>query len=125
MKTNPASRGLRGALAVLVAVLVFKLPATAEQKEPLPSVYETLDVHVVNLEAVVTENGQPVHGLTARDFRLSVKGKEQPIEYFTEVLGGVAKSRIPVAPGEAGPVPTLPEGQPVGVSYLVFIDDYF
>ncbi len=99
-----------------------------EAPSPLPGVFgEVLDVRVVNLEAVVTDkDGVPILGLGAADFRLIVDGEEVPIDYFTEVRGGVAVSR-PEGPQEGAlpGVPALAPGDPVGTSYLVFIDEYF
>ncbi len=97
----------------------------------IPVFGETVEVRVVNLEVVVTDrDGLPVTGLTAADFRLLVDGAETPVRYFSEVRGGEA-----VAPGESATeagsaaavegVPDLVPGNPVGTSYLVYIDDYF
>jgi VWFA-related protein len=85
-------------------------------------------VRVVNLEVVVTDrDGLPVTGLGAEDFRITVDGVEQPVRYFTEVRGGAAVA--PAAPAPAGAavesVPSLEPGEPVGASYLVFVDDFF
>ncbi len=118
---------------VASAMLLFALAAESSAQEapvapsPLPGVFgEVLDVRVVNLEAVVTDkDGVPILGLGAADFRLIVDGEEVPIDYFTEVRGGVAVTRAE-SEGEALPgVPALAPGDPVGPSYLLFIDDYF
>src|SRR3954468_8707039 len=75
---------------------------------------ESIDVRLVNVEAVVTDaKGELVRGLAAADFRLLVDGREGPVEYFTEVAAGKAAS--PADP--AGPAPALPAGQAVGRSY--------
>jgi VWFA-related protein len=82
----------------------------------------SVDVRVVNVEAVVTDaKGERVHGLSARDLVLEVDGQEVPIEYFSEMDGGRAASP---APAEAGPPPAAPQ-ELVGRSLLVFIDDLF
>jgi VWFA-related protein len=87
---------------------------------------ETIEVRVVNVEAVVTDKkGNRVPDLKPEDFRLKVDGKPVKIDYFNEVRGGQA---IAPEPGAAATVPGLPDlapGSPVGTSYLVFIDDYF
>src|SRR4029077_4648531 len=65
--------------------------ALAAEEPPVAVVGETIDVRVVNVEAVVTDGrGQVVHGLTAADLALVVDGKEVPIDYFTEVRDGLA-----------------------------------
>jgi VWFA-related protein len=96
-------------------------------QEPQPSLFgEQIEVRVVNVEVVATDRqGNRVADLKPSDLRLTVDGKPVPIEYFTEVRGGQA-----IAPpaGEAAQIaglPTLAPGEPVGTSYLVFIDDFF
>jgi VWFA-related protein len=104
-------------------------PAGAAGSRPQPAgpmFGETIDVRVVNVEAVVTDKrGNRVPDLKPQDFRLKVDGKPIKIDYFNEVRGGQA---IAPAPGAAQTIPGLPDlapGSPVGTSYLVFIDDYF
>ncbi|HVT61692.1 MAG TPA: VWA domain-containing protein [Thermoanaerobaculia bacterium] len=100
----------------------------ADQPLPSPLFGESIEVRVVNLEAVVTDkDGHRVPDLQLSDFRLRVDGKPLPVQYFTEVRGGQA-----IVPSAGGPaetaVPGLPDlapGSPVGTSYLVFIDDFF
>ncbi|HEX4960041.1 MAG TPA: VWA domain-containing protein [Thermoanaerobaculia bacterium] len=96
--------------------------ALAAQEKPAPPVAsevfsESIDVRVVNVEAVVTDrSGKRVRGLKAGDFRLLVDGKEVPIDYFAEVSEGAAVT----ASGTGAPVA---QGEVVGRNYLVFIDD--
>jgi len=107
-------------LALLLALALA--PTLRAQPRPGGSFGEVIDVRVVNLEVVVTEKGERVTGLGPDDFVLTVDGREVPIEYFTEVLYGTA-----VAPAEEaeGTVPALAPGEPVGTSFLVFVDEYF
>jgi VWFA-related protein len=103
-------------------------PAPAPQQERAvgPLFGETIEVRVVNVEAVVTDKrGNRVPDLKPEDFRLKVDGKPVKIDFFNEVRGGQA---IAPQPGARQTVPGLPDlapGSPVGTSYLVFIDDYF
>lgn len=109
-----------GALTVLVA---GALPMAA-QEEPGPQVFgEVIDVRVVNVETVVTdEKGDLARGLKAEDFRLLVDGKEMPIEYFSEIVEGAAAA----AGGAEGAVSSqIGTGEEVGRRYLVLIDDSF
>ncbi len=110
------------AVALLGTLLV---PGLSAQESPDPSSLfgEVIDVRVVNLEVVVTRDGERETGLTPEDFVLTVDGREVPIEYFTEVHGGTAVA----TGGEASSstVPALLPGKPVATSYLVFIDEYF
>ncbi len=104
---------------LLVCLLAAPLAATNSQPATLG---ETINVRVVNVEAVVTDrNGVRVPGLTASDFRLVVDGREVPIEYFSEILGGDVVDREQDQQTAGGLVP----GEPLGSSYLVFIDEFF
>lgn len=106
-------------------------PATIGEQNPsaLPGVFgEVLDVRVINLEVVVTDKqGTQILGLGSDDFELLVDGERVEIDYFTEVRGGVARDAAsPEGSGSGLPgMPALAEGEPVGTSYLVFVDDYF
>ncbi len=103
---------------VFVATLVA-LPLTGQQPQAeIPVLDETIDVRVVNVEAVVTSaSGERVRGLSAEDFRLLVDGVEVLVEYFTEVAEGTSVAAAPSAPVSAG--------EEVGRSYLVYVDDSF
>lgn len=119
---------------VLSSLFILSAPALAQttQKAPStqdePSVFgEEIDVRVVNVEAVVTDHdGKRVPDLKPGDFRLKIDGKEVPVDFFTEVKEGHAVA----APETAGATPPagpagVSAGEPVGTSYLVFVDDYF
>jgi len=97
------------------------LSAATKPPERPVAFAEVLDVGVVNLEVVVTDRrGTRISGLAPGDFELFVDGKAVPIDFFTEVSGGVAASA-----GGAAAIPGSTAGEPVGTSYLVFIDDFF
>src|SRR5436305_2998689 len=84
----------------------------------------SVDVRVVNIEAVVTDaKGERVRGLSANDLVLEVDGQVVPIEYFAEMDGSRAASPPP-ATAEAVP-PPAPSQALAGRSLLVFIDDLF
>lgn len=121
-------RMFRALFPLPILALMALLPAAARSADTPPSFGESIDVRVVNLEAVVTDrDGKLVTGLKPADFRLRVDGQEVPIEYFNEVHDGQA---LAAPAGEARPeggaaaVQGLAEGK-VGTYYLVFIDDYF
>lgn len=112
-------------ISVVLLAAALVVPAFG-QEETGPDVFgEAIDVRVVNVEAVVTgRGGKRVQGLTARDFRLLVDGREVPVDYFTEVVEGEMAS-YPMEPGEpAAALPSAPGGK-VGTSYLVFVDESF
>lgn len=104
-----------------------------QQAPPAPAAEEpvyfddSIDVRVVNVEAVVTaKDGSRVPGLSAKDFRLIVDGKPMAVEYFTEVREGEAQSQEPAGGPEAtAAAPRSVATGAVRTNYLVFIDDYF
>ncbi|HSS79441.1 MAG TPA: hypothetical protein VLV54_22160, partial [Thermoanaerobaculia bacterium] len=122
------------AMILTCALVLGSGLATAQQKAPPrpqdASVFgETIEVRVVNIEVVVTDkDGNRVAGLKPSDFRLKVDGKEVPIGYFSEILGGQSVAPPP-APGQTAAataqVPGVEPGGAIGTSYLVFVDDYF
>lgn len=111
--------GFRWTIAATMSLCIsLGLSAQEAPRAPQEQVFdETIDVRVVNVEAVVTNRGgERVRGLKAGDFRLLVDGREMPVEYFAEVAEGGAVS----ASGSGGPVTP---GEAVGCNYLVFIDE--
>ncbi|MYB20780.1 MAG: VWA domain-containing protein [Holophagales bacterium] len=109
--------------AATVTCLLAALPAAA-QESPLPDLFsDVIDVRVVNVEVVVTDrSGNRIRGLQPGDFELHVDGEPVPIDYFTEVDEGRA---LEASDEGVGNVPALTPDEPVGTSYLVFIDDLF
>ena len=111
-------------LAAVAGLVLAVLPAAA-QESPLPDLFsEVIDVRVVNVEVVVTDReGNRIRGLDAADFELRVDGESVPVDYFTEIDEGIARTN---AEGDAiGAVSSLVAGEPVATNYLVFIDEYF
>ncbi len=108
--------------AAALAGPVLSVPALTSTQS---SFGESIDVRVVNVEAVVADRrGKLVKGLSASDFRLLVDGKEVPITYFTEVQEG-EMATPPVEEGAPAPAISLAPDGKVGTSYLIFIDDSF
>src|SRR5947199_6450421 len=120
-------------LLILLLPLLVVAPGVRAADDVPPSFGESIDVRVVNVEAVVTDRqGNRVTGLKPEDFRLRVDGREVPVEYFSEVRDGAALPATPEAaaqPQEAktaggAAVQGVAEGK-VGTYYLVYVDDYF
>jgi len=118
MNTNQQILGLFG-LGLLACAASLSAQDVPQIEVPFT---EVVDVRVVNVEVVVEEKGARVRGLGPHDFVLEVDGKAAPIEYFTEVEGGLAVDR---ATAQDATVPALAPGAEVGTSYLVFIDEFF
>ncbi|HVT16295.1 MAG TPA: VWA domain-containing protein [Thermoanaerobaculia bacterium] len=110
-------------LGLVAMWLAAAAGSAAAAAPPLAAVGETIDVRVVNVEAVVTDSrGHRVRGLAPSDFRLLVDGKETPIEYFTEVADGQTACAATSPPaGTLSPV----EPGAVARSFLVFVDHGF
>ena len=108
----------------ILAGLVLLAAAAPAQETALPEVFsEVIDVRVVNVEVVVTDQaGNRVQGLGPSDFELLVDGEPTPIAYFTEIEDGFARDGT--AGGVDG-VPSLDLNAPVGTNFLIFIDDLF
>lgn len=61
----------------------------AAQTQTAPTFREAVEVHVMDLDVVVTDSrGQPVPDLTQQDFTIKVDGRLVPIDYFTRVEEG-------------------------------------
>ncbi len=118
--TRPLSP-LRFGTAVTSALILAALPAAAQESH-IPDLFsDVIDVRVVNIEVVVTDRkGNRIHGLQAKDFELLVDGESVPIDYFTEIDDGRAKTPTDDRVGE---VPSLNPDEPVGTNYLIFIDE--
>jgi VWFA-related protein len=121
-------------LALLLTTSVAAVPVSGQEPSPsvdVPDLFgEVIDVRVVNIEVVVTDAaGTRVRGLAPEDFELIVDGRTVPIDYFTEVFGGeaIAAGGAPeeglVAAADPAHLPGLNPGEPVGTSYLVYVDD--
>ncbi|MDE2689725.1 MAG: VWA domain-containing protein [Acidobacteriota bacterium] len=121
MSMKPNLPGLRA--AATVTCLLTALPAAA-QDSPLPDLFsDVIDVRVVNVEVVVTDrSGNRIRGLQPGDFELRVDRRPVAVDYFTEVDEGRA---LEASDEGVGNVPALTPDEPVGTSYLVFIDDLF
>ena len=113
----------RSSAVLLGIAMVLSLPFPASAQSSDSTFVESIDVRVVNVEAVVTDrNGVRIFGLTPEDFQLTVDGEEVPIEFFTEIRGGQVLRDVGASPWDIAPIS---EGQAQGTSYLVFIDDFF
>jgi VWFA-related protein len=73
--------------AVVSAIALLTAPLTAQ----IPSLGETMEIHIVNVDVIVTDNdGKRVRGLTRDDFDIYEDGKLQPLSHFAEYRGSTA-----------------------------------
>lgn len=117
-------------MALVFAVLLASAPLRAQPEaavEPPPVFGDVVDVSVVNVEAVVTRDGEPVHDLRPEHFTLLVDGRTVPIEFFSEIRAGravadpVSGTGVSVSPFDQ----RFAAGESMPRRYLVFIDEYF
>lgn len=126
MLTLSPPRSARRHFAVILAtwacVTLRPFPPEAVSQEPPPATFsESIDVLLVNVQAVVTDRkDQRVTGLERKDFHLMVDGKEVSITFFGEIRNGVALG-VEDPGGSVGVV----EGEATAINYLIFVDDYF
>jgi len=131
-----ADRWRRVLLLAFITLFWSSIAPVATSQEDIAETFgETLDVVVVEVQAVVTDrDGRRVGGLGRDDFRLLVDGQEAPIDYFSEVRDGRELPAVPggtltevatePAPEAAAPAPR-DQGEPAVTNHLVFVDDYF
>jgi len=117
----------RRCCSLTLVLTVLALPSPA-QDTPAGTFGGSVEVRVVNVEAVVTDrSGDRVVGLGPDAFRLVVDGKPVPIDYFSEIRDGTLAAP-PDAETAPGPPPALGGSaarEAAGTSYLVFVDEYF
>jgi len=107
--------------AAAVTFCIAAVPLWGQEEDWSDLFSEVLDVRVVNVEVVVTDRrGNRIRGLDASDFELLVDREPIPISYFTEVDEGVARGSFD---DDVARVPSVVTNEPVGTSYLIFIDD--
>jgi VWFA-related protein len=86
---------------------------------------ESIEVHVVNVDVVVTDrSGKPVTGLTKDDFELFENGKAQPLTNFYEVRAeppAVTAEASVVNPAERA---TAPPAEMSARRFIIFVDNY-
>lgn len=76
---------MRRIFAGAAGLIAGALPA----QEP-PEIVETVEVRVVNVDVVVSDDaGRPVRGLEREDFELRVDGRPVPLEYFSPIVDGL------------------------------------
>ena len=100
----------------LLFALALLLTLTGATKRPqIPSLGETIDVSIVNVDVIVTDkDGRRVRGLTKSDFTILEDGKPRDISNFAEFAS-------PLPDGEAaeGPAVDSPPAQPRTVLFFI------
>jgi VWFA-related protein len=71
------------ALLVAVTILVLASISSLHAQTAIPSLGESIEIAIVNVDVVVTDaDGRRVYGLTRDDFQIYENGKLQPLSHF-------------------------------------------
>ncbi|HYM62163.1 MAG TPA: VWA domain-containing protein [Thermoanaerobaculia bacterium] len=100
-------------VALILALFGAVLPVLFAQTklvEGEQKFFETIDVRVMNVDAVVTgKDGKPVTGLSKDDFEVFENGVKQEITNFLEIRGTTAPSPASATQTAAAPAVSEPE----------------
>jgi VWFA-related protein len=115
-------RYLRCLLSASLVLLASTIGAQ-EPPQPAPVFVDSIDVEVVNIDVVVTDNGKPVSGLGRDDFEILVNGKPVEISNFYAVSESRPVTTTTITAEAEPPVPAieLPDSQKLNM--VVLIDD--
>lgn len=102
------------------SVLVPASPAVAQEPERPELFVDVVDVNLINVEVIVTQNGRPVDGLTKDDFLVLDDGKPVEITNFYAVEDG-ERAAVDTAPD--GPQLETPPSEVSAV--IVVVDNTF
>ena len=120
-------------LAVCVSLLCVSLllvvigPARAQK---IPSLGETIEVAIVNVDVVVTgKDGKRIHGLTRDDFEIYENGKAQPLSHFAEYRGEAVRNSGYLSAEAAATLEEAPSEQPASQpsqrrTLVLFIEEF-
>ena len=119
-----ARRRIAVCLSLVLVVVSFTGPAARAQK--IPTLGETIEVSIVNVDVVVTDkDGKRVHALTQDDFEIYENGKKQPLSHFAEYRGdanrGALSAEAAATLGET-PQPSNPPSQ--RRTLIIFVEEF-
>jgi VWFA-related protein len=96
------NRQIRRIAAVVSTLLLLTAPLHAQ----IPALGETMEIHIVNVDVVVTDaDGKRVRGLTRDDFEIYEDGVLQPLSHFAEYRGTGGSALTPEAAETLGEKP--------------------
>ena len=106
-----------------LAILSISFLAAAPANDvSIPSVGESIDVSIVNVDVVVTDkSGKRVRGLTRADFEVLQDGKAQPISNFAEYGSEAGDATASITTAEQPRVSAAPHQQR---TMVVFVDRF-
>ena len=101
----------RLAVCVSLLLVVIGSAGTGAFAQKIPSLGETIEVAIVNIDVVVTDkNGKRVRALTQDDFEIYENGKAQPLSHFAEYRGDANRGSLSAE--AAATLEEQPSGQP-------------
>ena len=102
---------------VVLAALLMISPSSPEAQQ-VPSLGETIDVAIVNVDVVVTDReGKRVRGLARDDFEILENGRPQPLSHFAEYRDDASDGATGVTVAES----TAPEQTR---TLVLFLEDF-
>src|SRR5688572_6761699 len=116
--------------AVFVSLLLIVIGSTGAHAQKIPTLGETIEVAIVNVDVVVTDkDGKRVHALTGNDFEIYENGKVQPLSHFAEYRGEVAQNRGALSAEAAATLDEKPPEQPGNQpsqrrTLVIFIEEF-
>jgi VWFA-related protein len=112
----------------LLLVVIGSGPGARAQK--IPSLGETIEVAIVNIDVVVTDkDGKRVHDLTSDDFEIFENGKAQPLSHFAEYRGEAVQNNGALSAEAAATLEENPSEQPANQpsqrrTLVIFIEEF-
>lgn len=112
-------------VAIPLAFLAVTL--FAQERQPDPFFSETIEVRIINVDAIVTDrSGKPVRGLTKDDFEVFENGNRQEITNFAELAGtasSVTTGTAGAAPRAEVAAPPMPQQDVRSRKIIIFLDN--
>ncbi len=126
LRRNPATPLL---LLAWFCCLLLSAPPLVAQEEPATDLFvDVVDVNLVNLEVYVTDDDEPVTGLTIDDFEVFEDGEPVEVTNFYVVEAGkpvldpvAAAEETPVEEAATSASSPAPEQQ---LSLILYVDDF-
>lgn len=101
--------------SAVLAVALVAVTAPSVLARQIPSLGETLEIAIVNVDVVVTDrDGKRVRGLTKGDFEIYENGKVQPLSHFAEYRDDASEGSAAAGGAET----TAPEQRRTMVLFL-------
>ncbi len=109
-------------LLLAMASLLTTLVRAESEDRPQAAFGDHVEVNLINLEVVISRDGEPVHGLTVEDFIVLDDGQAVEITNFYAIEE--SRRRLPVDAGEStGDAAENPEIEPFDL--VILVDDRF